>query len=205
MSKHIITSQNGFTLVELMIATAVFSTVLLLCTYGLLEIGRSYYKGATISRTQETARLIMDDVVEAIQFNGGAVFGNEGAGWHCIGNKLYSFTRDRQRRDTPPIRQHVLMSETVSTCSSSMAKNTSVDTGTLAGADAKELMNMRTRLTNFGITQINDDLYQIRIRVISGSDAETEVIGGQRMCRNDRTLSQFCAVAELTTIARKRV
>ncbi|MCA9331736.1 type II secretion system protein [Candidatus Saccharibacteria bacterium] len=197
--------QEGFTLVELMIASAVFATVLLLCTYGLLEIGRSYYKGATISRTQETARLITDDVIEAIQFGGGGVFGNEADGWYCIGNKRYSFTSNVQRRDTAPVRSHVLMSETVPACSSTSDKNTSVDTSTLTGTDTKELMNMRMRLTRFSITPLNNDLYEVTVRVVSGDNDMLETISGETVCRNDRILSQFCAVSQLTTIARKRV
>src|SRR5690606_22524615 len=86
-----ISGQKGFTIVELMIATSVFSVVLLLCTYGLLAIGRSYYKGVTISRTQETARLIVDDVAEAIQFNGGAVVLNPAGRMYCIGSRRYSY------------------------------------------------------------------------------------------------------------------
>ncbi len=197
--------QSGFTLVELMIATAVFATVLLLCTYGLLEIGRSYYKGATISRTQETARVIADDVVEAIQFGSGEVF--SGTNWYCVGNKRYSFVLNTQRRDTAPTRAHVLISDTVSSCSSTIGRNNSVDTTNISGTDAKELMNMRMRLDSFQITQIagSDDLYQVRVRVISGDDDMIETVAGQNVCRNDRLTSQFCAVAELNTVARKRI
>ena len=92
--------KQGFTIVELMIATSVFAVVLLLCTYGLLEIGRTYYKGATILRTQETARILIDDVTEAIQFNGGEVVSNTASGWHCVGTKRYSFVLNRQLNDT---------------------------------------------------------------------------------------------------------
>ena len=60
--------QNGFTIIELLIATTVFSLILLISVAGILQISRMYYRGVTQSRTQETARSIIDEVGEAIRF-----------------------------------------------------------------------------------------------------------------------------------------
>lgn len=62
-------NSEGFTLVELMIATSIFSVILLLLTFGLLGIGQNYYKGRNSVRTQDTARRIMDEISQAIQFS----------------------------------------------------------------------------------------------------------------------------------------
>jgi len=43
--------QSGFTLVELMIATMVFSVILLVITYGVVRFTNSYYKGLNSSTT----------------------------------------------------------------------------------------------------------------------------------------------------------
>ena len=59
--------QSGFTLLELMIATTIFSVILLLCTVGLIQIGKTYYKGSAIVRTQNVARDITDNITQAIQ------------------------------------------------------------------------------------------------------------------------------------------
>lgn len=56
----------GFTIVELMIATVVFSVILILITTGIIQIGKAYYKGIIGSRTQETARKITDEVGRSI-------------------------------------------------------------------------------------------------------------------------------------------
>ncbi len=55
---------HGFTIIELLIATTIFSVVLLLAASGLLYIGRLYYKGLTSSATQEAARNIMQELTQ---------------------------------------------------------------------------------------------------------------------------------------------
>lgn len=59
---------KGFTLTELMIATTIFSTILLLLTLGLLNIGKNYYKSRNTVRTQEVARRVLDEISSSIQF-----------------------------------------------------------------------------------------------------------------------------------------
>jgi prepilin-type N-terminal cleavage/methylation domain-containing protein len=55
-------SAKGFTIVELMIASAVFSTVLLVALTGFLQIGRLFYKGVSETQTQDTTRQVVSDI-----------------------------------------------------------------------------------------------------------------------------------------------
>lgn len=64
--------ESGFTLTELMIATTIFSTILLLITLGLLSIGKNYYKGRNTARTQDVARRVIDEITQAIQYGEGS-------------------------------------------------------------------------------------------------------------------------------------
>jgi prepilin-type N-terminal cleavage/methylation domain-containing protein len=200
--------QQGFTIVELMIATTVFAVVLLLCTYGLLEIGRTYYKGVTTSRTQETARIITDDVVEALQFNGGQVEVGH-PGWHCIGTKRYSYQLNRQLTDT----NHALVTDVPP--ASCTAGTGALPIGGAIPADSRELLNVRTRLSRFDIVAVNSNgLYRVTVRIVSGEDSMLVDRDGNGTintadnpieCRNERTGSKFCAATELTTLVQKRV
>jgi len=202
-----ITNNRGFTIIELMIATSVFAVVLLLCTYGLLEIGRTFYKGATTTRTQETARIIVDDVAEAIQFNGGEVVVGQ-PGWHCIGTKRYSYVLNRQLTDT----NHAVVSDTpLSSCS---AGTGSQNINGALSASSRELLNVRTRLSRFDIVEIRDGLYRVTVRVVSGEndllvdrngDSNITTADNPVQCKNERAGSQFCATSELTTVVQKRV
>jgi prepilin-type N-terminal cleavage/methylation domain-containing protein len=72
--KNILIKQNpkrtdqGFTIVELLIASGVFSTLLLLSLAGFLQIGRLFYKGVSATQTQAVARQVMDGLETDINF-----------------------------------------------------------------------------------------------------------------------------------------
>jgi len=79
-------AQNGFTIVELMIATLVFSVILLVITFGVIRFSADYYRGVNSSTTQNTARGIIDSITQAIQFSGG-IPTQPTANSICIGNQ----------------------------------------------------------------------------------------------------------------------
>jgi prepilin-type N-terminal cleavage/methylation domain-containing protein len=62
--------QEGFTIVELMIATTVFAVILLVITAGVTSFTSSYYQGVNSSTTQNAASNIMNDISQALQFSG---------------------------------------------------------------------------------------------------------------------------------------
>ena len=92
--------QKGFTIVELLIATTVFSTVLLVVTTGIIRIGQIYYKNLTQNRTQEAARTVSSDITSAIQLASGQILvvnydpGNN-KGIYCVGNTRYTYQLNR--------------------------------------------------------------------------------------------------------------
>lgn len=63
-------NQKGFTIVELLMSMAVFSTIILIATVGIVMMGRRYYKGVTTARTQEAARSLEDDLSRIVQVSG---------------------------------------------------------------------------------------------------------------------------------------
>jgi prepilin-type N-terminal cleavage/methylation domain-containing protein len=104
-------NQKGFTIVELMIALAVLSFILILSTVIMIQIGSLFNKGVTSSNLQNSTQNIMSDVTSAIQFSGSSVVQyqppsgtppNEyqytnnlgktvGFGAYCIGTARYSY------------------------------------------------------------------------------------------------------------------
>src|SRR5215207_6103202 len=96
-------TEGGFTIVEFMIATMVFSMVLLVCAYAIVHVGRMYYKGVITNRTQDAARRIVEDISAAIQFgphntDPGSFFRTTDLSLSpksiCIGSNRYTFTTD---------------------------------------------------------------------------------------------------------------
>lgn len=99
MKRLKISKQKGFTIVELMIATVVFSFVLIVASSGAIAIGRSYYKGVTSTKTQETARSIMEELTRSVQFSGRSMqTGSDGMGNNaiCIGEDRYVYRIDQR-------------------------------------------------------------------------------------------------------------
>lgn len=72
-TKRLAKQQAGFTIVELMIATTVFSLILLIITFGVIYFTRNYYNGVYTSATQNAARDITNTVSNVIRFGTGDV------------------------------------------------------------------------------------------------------------------------------------
>jgi prepilin-type N-terminal cleavage/methylation domain-containing protein len=196
-------TQAGFTIIELLIATAVFSVILLLSTTGLIQIGRMYYKGITAAQTQEAARMVMDDISRTIQFKGGTVIPTGPAATQnrfCIGGKRYSFLIDLVLSDNPALpseRRNVLVSDDFGgTCDAQ-----DLDSGAALTDTSRELLRPNMRLAKLEVVNIPDsDLFQITVRVVHG-DIDLSPGG---TCEGGPG-SQFCAASELSTVVKKRV
>ncbi|HEX8183046.1 MAG TPA: prepilin-type N-terminal cleavage/methylation domain-containing protein [Candidatus Saccharimonadales bacterium] len=221
------TRQAGFTIIELLIATSVFSVMLIVITAAVLQFSRQYYKGVISSSTQATTRALIDEVNRSLQFNGSSFskFGtNDG---YCIGAKRYSYKLNQQVIDDGPNAAahqsyHALVTDTFSGC------NTGTPPLSLAAANfpgtvenPRELLGERMRLLKFDIVEVND-MYTVTVRVAYGDDdllcspsttgdcTNPNSLAGVNNNMSDLTCrstigSQFCAVSELTTTTRKRV
>jgi prepilin-type N-terminal cleavage/methylation domain-containing protein len=222
----------GFTIVELMIATVIFSLTLLLITVGLLRVTRSYYKGVTSDRTQQTARAIMDEITQAIQFSGGTVVatpvspdpnGNSAANF-CINGVRYSFLLNRKLVEGTPntSRQearYVLLSDNPSSgCTAGVPfdlTGSSYNPNISSLVNPQELLGPNMRLAKMSVTDRNNNLWQVDITVIYGDsdllvDSTGKKIGEVGFDISSATCtgsagSQFCARSALSTVVQKRV
>lgn len=218
-------SQSGFTIIELLIATAVFAIVLIVVTTGIMQFSRQYYKGVISSKTQNTARAIIDELARAIQFNGGqvnAITGPNGAKGFCVGgSKRYSYVHNTQLTDGPagPNQDsHALISDNISGCGGGTPAVDVSSKGLLSGTE-RELLNQHMRLSKFTIDE-NNDLYTISVRVVYGDNdllcspaisnncndpAASFPAAAMDLTCKQSAASQFCAASELTTTVKKRV
>lgn len=224
-SKQLHKLQAGFTVVELMIASAVFATILLLCTYGLIQVGRVYYKGITQARTQEVARNILEDISQSIQFSGGNVTPTSGTPATpfviCVGSKRYTAILNLRYSDAASIdstqAHHVLVSDIVpSGCDGSTAIVPGFNGRGLAdGLDqAREYMAPNMRLAALVVEPVEPApnplrLYRIRVKVISGENDLLDPTQSECQSARGGVLTyrgtEFCAVSELQTVVQQRV
>lgn len=214
---------SGFTLIELMVATLVFSVILLLATAGILQIGKTYYKGVAQARTQEAARNIIDDISRGIQFSGEKVILTTplnvpsspypisgGKYGFCINGVGYAYVLDRQLKDPatrPDEVTKALISYSVNCQGFTVSDVTS--------AVGKELIGLGMRLTNLNIVDSGNDTYTISVGVATGeADLFQDVInnldgsagadGVNDSCKSGPG-SQYCSISNLKTTVQKRV
>ena len=203
--------RRGFTIIELMIATMVFGTVLLGVTTAILQFTRVYYTGITAAKLQDTTRTIVDQISQGIQFNGGNVTNSPasptaGSSYaFCVGNMQYSFTLGYELEDTPTSSQtyHALVANNVPGCTSSTpAQNMRV-----AAVSGREMLAPNMRLSNLQVTSIGTNVYRISIRIVYGDDNVLKNPNTTTAaCTSGAAMgNHFCAVSDLTTVVTKRV
>lgn len=202
IAKKLHDNNRGFTLVELMIATLVFSVVLLMITIGIIQIGRVYYKGINEADVQNTARNVMDTVTQGIQFSGGVITDTPTPSVgalqaFCIGNQQFSYRLGYQLVDGTAGAQQTtsaLRMNTVSGCPTAPAKTT-----------GQEFLSPRMRLAKLSVKQVASGTYTVSVKVAFGdADLFTNPTGSDPVCKSTAG-SQFCSVSELTSTVYKRV
>ena len=187
---NVIKNNKGFTLLELLISTTVFSVILLLCTFGLIQVGRNYYRGATITRTQNVARSVMSTLTQSIQFSGSDAVGTlptagtplAPSGTFCIGSLRYVYKLDTKVGDTSA--DYALKT---SECINGASKQT-------------ELLGKGMSLRTFTIVK-SGDYYTITLLI---ANADPDLLNADGSCKGGAG-SQFCATSSLKTTVHRRL
>lgn len=213
------TNQKGFTIIELMFATVAFSVVLLGATIATTQIGRLYYKAVITSRTQQTARMIIETVSQPVQFGGINIRQSSPAvqtisgvptGAICAGNKRYTYGINAQV--DPSVTgytadhkaKHAMYEDQLSTDSTPC---TPLDlTQNLSGG--KDLVPPNMRLSRFDVTPPapGTDIWGFDLVLIYGIDDLLVPNGSAPTgCTGAPEGSQWCATATLMTKVFKRV
>ncbi len=186
---------QGFTIIELMIATAVFSVILLLCATALITVGKMYRRGITSSAAQEVARQIMSQVQNDIQYSSGRfhalsnITDYEG---FCVGNNRYVM-----HKATPVNNGYDRLTvENITNCSNSILSAPS--------ASAKDLLSTNMRLLEpiAKADPVDSSSVLLVVNVAFGDSDLFSSVG--RNC-NGGPGSQFCATSRLVSNASKRI
>jgi prepilin-type N-terminal cleavage/methylation domain-containing protein len=208
---------KGFTIIELMIATSVFSIILLVALTGFLGIGRLFYKGMSVSTTQQAATDILTDITDGVQAAetiSPRYDKASGVSYYCLGNIRYTYQIGHK------------VDSTLTNFSSEAGTGLVRDT-LPGGSDCKppcpeapgicqvgetrwnqptELLGDRMRLEVFSvqsIPSISPNYYNIKIVVFYGDDAELHYDDptdrSTVTCTGSSRTQQFCAVAKYNT------
>jgi len=214
-------NQSGFTIVELMISTVIFSMILLMLTSGVISFTRSYYKGITETNTQRIARTITDDITQTIQstsldFTQLPIDAN-GVHGFCIGNIGYSYILGYQLIESAPdISKHqtshsLIKGNVAGGCSSYNKLNGPTLYSYLTSqSTSEEMLAPSMRLAKLDVSSvpknsIGTGIYSVSINVVYGDDdLLTNPTSSDPSCVSDSG-SQFCAVSGLSTVVQKRI
>ncbi len=206
-------NDQGFTILELLVASTVFAVILLVVAIGVIRFTNSYYKGITSSKTQATARSIIAEISQSLQFGKNMTprAGAGGVSGFCIDNTLYSYAIGQQVTDNAPDASkhqgyHGLVVSTGGDCS---AATPSLPNTAAVPASSRELLGQHMRLGALTVTAAGN-LYTIHVRVLYGDDdLFTPAVFGSTNWANEicsgTSGSQFCAVSDLTTTVERRL
>jgi type II secretory pathway pseudopilin PulG len=211
---------SGFTIVELMISTIVFSVIMLLVAGAVVRFTANFQRGTTQTTTQNVARSVMDEVSQSLQFSTG--YAELTPNGYYVNPQQYSYALGKQIVSDG---NHALVSRPAS------SPGNPQDLSAGVSADSKELLIPGMRLARFDIDQ-RGMLFSITVRVVYGDAdllcVEGSTSGGAADCNstdpmNDEGVlalskedkgklqckaqkgSQYCAVSELSTTVQRRI
>lgn len=209
INKIYIRYTSGFTILEMLIATVVFSLILLVLVATVTQVTNEYYRGLTVSQTQEIARDVINTISQAIQFStAGSIdtvdsstvlAGNENS--FCIGTQYFDYFLDVEQGTGATENQNAFSTKYVSTCQENQ------------GSATINLLGDNMRITEIKLSQVpgTTDLYSITVQLAYGSssaftNSPTHNISdgkGDAQCAPDVAV-QFCAVSTLSTTIQRR-
>lgn len=200
-------SQKGFTIIELLLATVVFSAVVVVALSGFLTIGRLFYKGVNLSQTQATAQQVVDNVTSDIQaastvWDVAAASGNRS--YVCIGNSRYIFKlhnlvdiSDHNNTDKFGLLRDRLPG------GSNACPNPYDGTGAVPPNNPTEMLGNKMRLNSFSAARTcpTCKLIAITVNLAYGDDSSLSVDPTTKVatCNSGLASSQYCAVTGLST------
>lgn len=210
--------QSGFTIVEMMIATAIFSIILLIITAGVMAFSRQYMRGQTASNLQFTARQVTAQMGQDIQFGTGVEAAGPvqfktdltyKVGCYRIGANMYLYQIGSQVKDA----QHalIMIPNHAATCST-----VTLDADTLKNAldtarGARELLSQGQRLLQLNVSSVGSATHALDIVLAGGDDdlftptvTPSTTAWEQLKCKA-QTGQEFCSVTSLHTVAVERV
>jgi prepilin-type N-terminal cleavage/methylation domain-containing protein len=204
--------QQGFTIVELMIATVVFSTIMVLASTTVVRFTNTFQRGLTQTATQNTTRAIIDDISEMLQTTGPSEFDGslEQQGTSkgiCVQGVRYSYILNSRLSSTG--------SGFGSVTGRALVKDSGHSSG--CGGDAlnistsnagAELLAQNMRLVSLNVNPVSGSgstLYMVSVKVAYGEDDQFENLNPDTIRCNGGAGSQYCAVSSLSTTVKRRL
>jgi prepilin-type N-terminal cleavage/methylation domain-containing protein len=213
-------NSNGFTIIELMIATIVFSMVLVVLLASFMQIGRMFYKGVSLSNTNEATRTLVEDLVSDVRFFAQTPISCDPAinctgvkKYFCIGSNRYTYILGTKTKDTD------ITNPQSNTMTAGMVRDTipGCPAPSIGGADPKQLLGLNMQLNNMEFIPASNGVFvhahvvfygidnSIFVSKIPGLDTPAEALTAHdAYCDGSLFSTQLCAASDIQTIVQLR-
>lgn len=219
MKTNILRSKQGFTLVELMIALSVLSTILVFCTVMMIRISSLYNKGVNAANLQNATRNVATDISSSVEFTnnsfqtGSQSYGGLTIQSYCVGQIRYSYVLGRKLGTDDSIApvettHHVLWRDTMKTDDTCTPLNITVvgtppDTvPSTTNGDGYEMIGNNMRLVKFDVNPVIPSVFSIDVATSFG---DKDLLNGSFTACNSTKGNEFCSISEINTTVSKRI
>jgi len=202
---HHVKQQQGFTLIELMIALAFVAFILIFSTTAVIQVMQTYNKGLAIKQINQAGRTTMEDMsrylrtadpnavnVNHVTSKGRACFGGISYVWN-LSNASGSGVNKYAGTDTTPITFVRVEDESGRLCIPT-APNTYPD---VIKADATPILQSNVWVMSVAMSDpsVDSPLMDLTINLAVANDPA--ISSGQ--CTQGGSVGQFCATSNFTT------
>jgi len=187
-------SIKGFTLVELLLAMAFFSFILLFITTGFIIVNRAYTKGLTTKLVQDEGRHLMEQLTREIRV---ADLIETTTNCVAIDGTAYSWNLNADSSN-PTHSPKILIRQENTSCSGALT-----DVNLITDPGVERILNERVAIQDMKVTQLSGEFYKIYMKL---STTETDIIDGSgagATC-SVTTGDQYCDIVEMTTVVSMR-
>ena len=193
--------RRGFTIIELLIAMATFSFILLLTTIVLINIGGLYSKGVNQTKIDDATRYIADEISNKLRYS--SVSSLQEApdsdrlpetGAYCVGGYKYSYS---SRSDPSPNFLRKIPLPTGTACKYEDSDQSS----------GISLLPANTKLTYFNVelaTSGSTNYFKIKTSLLYGNFNNANLSDYSTTCKTGSEYT-YCAVSRLETVVTARL
>ncbi len=203
------TNQQGFTIIELMIALSVMAVILVISTVVLINLGVLYTKGNNQANTQNLTRNIVNELASQLELGSADPIVDTANKVICMGSQRYTY-RTGYQLNSSNANDHALWRDTMkstATCTPFNLSNPAADTSEVAGSGT-ELLLPQMQLAAFNIvTPPTTPLgtYSIQVTIAYGDPTLLVYYNGKPNCTGTKG-TEYCAVASLIqNVARRGI
>jgi prepilin-type N-terminal cleavage/methylation domain-containing protein len=147
---------KGFTLIELMLATTIFALVLIIMLASFLQIARMFYKGVSISSTNEATRSLVEEIVNDVRFAGDSSIACAASScpsyrkYFCVGNHRYTYITAPNKGGGAKVSGTDVSSPQPSTINAGVVQDTvfGCPPPTTSGSNPRQLLGLNMQLND---------------------------------------------------------